>query len=119
MTEREQELQEALEDMLWQFAYRSDGKGRRPPVLFTGGLSALEHAFGVLDWPDPKQCPDSSCDIKSCQRWPHSGNPMPDGDYWNMCIEHSTLMREFKASDLEKKPGRGYNAKERAERRAE
>lgn len=108
----------ALEDMVWQFAYRNDGQGKKPPVLFTGGLSALEHAFSVLGWPDPKPCPDASCDIEACQRWPHSGNPMPDGDYWNLCSQHSALMRDLKVSDLEKKPGRGYNAKERKERLA-
>lgn len=118
MSAYEDDLEEALKDMVWQFAYRNDGSGRKPPVLFTGGLSSLEFAFYVLGWPDPKPCPDASCDIKGCQRWPGSGLPMPDGDYWNVCSEHSALIRELHASDLEKKPGRGYNAKERKERLA-
>lgn len=114
---RAEEEREALEDMVWQFAYKADGKGKKPPVLFTGGLSALEHAFSVLGWPDPKPCPDRSCDIKGCQRWPGCGMPRPDGDYWNICGYHMGII-DLGATDLEKKPGRGYDAKERAERLA-
>lgn len=109
------EYKEALKDMLNQFAYKSDGAGRKPPVMFTGGLSALEHAFGVLDWPDPKPCPDSSCDVKGCQRWASCGMSRPDGDYWSICGYHMGLINMGDTS-LEKKPGRGYNAKERKER---
>lgn len=109
------EYKEALEDMVWQFAYKADGKGRKPPVMFTGGLSALEHAFDVLDWPDPKPCPESSCDIKGCQRWPGIGQPRPNGDYWNICGAHGA-MQDIGDTSLEKKLGRGYNAKERKER---
>lgn len=118
MTERETELYEALEDMARQFGYRFDGGGRKPPCLGTGGLSALEHAFDVLDWPDPKPCPDSSCDIKGCQKWPGSGNPIPNGDYWSLCSDHMLELRDKGYETLTKKPGRGYGAKERAERLA-
>lgn len=112
-----QDYKEALEDMVGQFAYKADGKGKRPPCMFTGGLSALEHAFDVLDWPDPKPCPDSSCDVKSCQRWGSCGMPRPDGDYWSICGTHLVLI-DMGDTGLEKKPGRGYNAKERKERLA-
>lgn len=113
-----EELREALEDMVWQFAYRFDGAAKRPPSLGTGGLSALEHAFGVLDWPDPKKCPDSSCDIQGCQKWPGSGNPLPNGDYWSLCTDHMMTLNENPKNYLymKKKQGRGYNAKERKER---
>lgn len=111
------DYKEALGDMLWQFAYRADGKGKRPPVLFTGGLSALEHAFSVMEWPDPKPCPDSSCDILRCQRWPHAGVPFPNGDYLSLCSEHSA-MHNIGDSTLinRKRPDRGYNAGERRKR---
>ncbi len=42
---------DALEDMVEQFAYSGTDHGK--PCLSTGGLSALEHAFGVLGWDDP------------------------------------------------------------------
>ena len=111
------DYKDALEDMVWQFAYRSDGKGRKPPVLFTGGLSALEHAFGVLDWPDPKPCPDSSCDIKGCQKWPQAGVPFPNGDYLSLCSDHSAMHGIGDTGLInQKRPDRGYNAEERRKR---
>lgn len=115
-----QECKEALGDMVWQFAYRFDGAAKRPPSLGTGGLSALEHAFGVLDWPDPKKCPEASCDIQGCQKWPGSGNPIPNGDYWSLCTDHMMMLNDDKNHYLymKKKVGRGYNTKERKERLA-
>jgi hypothetical protein len=44
---RVERLEQALESMCWQFAYR-DGD-----VLGTYGLSALEDAFSALGWDDP------------------------------------------------------------------
>lgn len=41
---------DALIGMVQQFAFRTD-KG----ALWTGGLSALEEAFEVLDWEDPHE----------------------------------------------------------------
>ena len=38
-------LEDALVDMVLQFAYDSDGT---PPTIHTGGLSALEGAFAAL-----------------------------------------------------------------------
>lgn len=108
---------EALEDMVWQFAYRIDGKGRIPPRLGNMGLSALEHAFSVLGWENPHPVPDSSCDIKKCQRFPHAGVPFPNGDYLSLCSEHRAMM-EIGDSTLinNKRPDRGYNAEERKKR---
>lgn len=116
----EQEYREALEDMAWQFGYRFDGAAKRPPSLGTGGLSALEHAFGALGWDDPKKCPEGSCDIQGCQKWASNGNPIPNGDYWSLCTDHMMILDEKPNNYLymKKKAGRGYNAKERKERLA-
>jgi len=60
-------LHEALEDMVFQFAYRSmRGKQR---ILHAGGLSALEHAFRVLGWTDPHVVLDNACEIAGCDQW--------------------------------------------------
>ena len=40
---------DALEDMTWQHAYRTDDGMK----LLTGGLSSNEYAFDVLGWDDP------------------------------------------------------------------
>lgn len=111
------EYREALEDMVYQFAYRIDGKGRIPPRLGNMGLSALEHAFSVLGWDNAQDMPDSSCDIKRCQRWPHAGVPFPNGDYLSLCSEHRAMM-EIGDSTLinNKRPDRGYDAEERKKR---
>ena len=54
LTEANADLREALVDMCEQFAYSGDdGEG---PMLYTGGLSALEDAFTALDWDDPHLC---------------------------------------------------------------
>lgn len=52
MEERIVELENALKDMVNQYAYNSDSKGDK---VHTAGLSALEHAFRVLGLPEP--CP--------------------------------------------------------------
>jgi len=44
-------LREALEDMVYQFAYSRTQDGE--VIISTGGLSALEDAFETLGWPDP------------------------------------------------------------------
>jgi len=89
MTEREEELQDALEDMVDQFAYRTT-KGRRLNQN-TGGLSALEHAFHVLGWDDPhyiKGRPDfAGCDVKICYEWSR-GTGRWDGMYLALCSDH-------------------------------
>lgn len=111
------EYKEALEDMVWQFAYQIDGKGKVPPRLGCMGLSALEQAFSVLGWENPHPVPDSSCDIKKCQRFPHAGVPFPDGDYLSLCSEHNAMLRMGDSTLINnKRPDRGYNADERKKR---
>ena len=75
-TPREATLEDALEDMVDQFAYEGkDGE------LYTGGLSALEHAFQVL------------VDVGRC-KW------MPDG----MRIEYLPSRRPLPAPPASKEP---------------
>ena len=57
------ELREALAEMIWQFGYRSTYEGRE--VLHTGGLSALESAFGALGLSDPIALLDFEAAIKN------------------------------------------------------
>lgn len=89
----EKEYRDALEDMVWQFAYKSNGKGRRPASLFTGGLSALEHAFDVLGYDDPHPAPEGECVVKGCRNWATCGTPKgaKNGQYMSCCGYH---MRE-------------------------
>ena len=47
---------EVIEYMVFQFGYRGVKNGK--PVIHTGGLSALELAFEVLDWEDPHYLPE-------------------------------------------------------------
>ena len=89
------EALDALEDMVWQFAYRGVKDGR--PVLHTGGLSALEHAFGVLDWNDPyfsDHCDAQQCAHPDCLDWGDSGSPTPQG-YKRVCGKHFAWAREL------------------------
>ena len=83
----------ALEDMVWQFAYKSNGKGRRPASLFTGGLSALEHAFGVLGYKDPQPAPEGECIVKGCRNWATCGTPKgaKNGQYLSCCGIHMRM----------------------------
>lgn len=60
-------FRDALEDMVYQFAYRSGDNNRR--WFTTGGLSALEHAFAVLGWDDPHYMEDGACEIAGCEQW--------------------------------------------------
>ena len=57
------ELKEALAEMIWQFGYRSTYEGRES--LHTGGLSALESAFGALGLSDPIALLDFEAAIKN------------------------------------------------------
>jgi hypothetical protein len=75
------ELREALEDMCHQFAYDGDG-----PVLYTGGLSALEGAFTALGWDDPHLIPAAQCDEPGCTRRVTCGWPSGAG-YRQTCSE--------------------------------
>lgn len=76
---------EALEGMVYQFAYWSDSAGG----FTTGGLSALEYAFEVLGWDDPHPVPASQCAEPTCLRRGDCGTPteMPERYRWS-CHDH-------------------------------
>jgi hypothetical protein len=80
---KEKEFRDALEDMVDQFAYPLDD----PPRITTGGLSALEHAFDVLGYPDPKEMPERKCQYENCNKTATSGIPTRHG-YKRVCLEH-------------------------------
>ena len=82
-------LKDALEDMVNQFAYSLDN----PPRITTGGLSALEHAFDALGYPDPKEMPDRKCQYPyfNCQNTATCGTPTPDG-YKMVCGIHFKIL---------------------------
>jgi hypothetical protein len=86
-------LRAALEDMVRQFAYWSNSAGG----IYTGGLSALEEAFGVLGWDDPYPLPDRRCDEPGCMEdgtmgWPtRPGGTGLNGGYRTTCWDHSDI----------------------------
>lgn len=80
---RIKELQDALEDMVLQFAYPFDN----PPRIGTGGLGALEHAFRVLGWSDPKPLPERKCQYGRCGKTATCVTPTKKG-YKRVCGEH-------------------------------
>ena len=86
---------DALEEMVWQFAYRGVKNGKS--VLHTGGLSALETAFTALGWSDPKYFDDVEgiCDVEGCPGWVEAqGGMWRETGYWCLCREHSHAYRE-------------------------
>ena len=60
-------LKDALEDMVYQFGYRSVIGGKR--CFTTGGLSALENAFEALGWDEGHVVEDGGCEIEGCNEW--------------------------------------------------
>lgn len=80
----EQRLRDCIEGLCYQFAYTTDdGK------LWTGGLSALEEAFDLLDWDDPFQLPkEELCDEPGCSKRTTDGTPTTDG-YRRTCSQHA------------------------------
>lgn len=78
----EQELREALEDMVHQFAYYTNG------AFITGGLSALEDAFHALGWEDPHPAPEYACARPGCGDRGDCGRPTATGGYEWLCAEH-------------------------------
>lgn len=83
MSQREEALREALEDMVVQFAYWSESAGG----YWTGGLSALEHAFELLGWDDPHPAPDDRCDEPGCMKQTSMGYKTESG-YRRTCGKH-------------------------------
>ena len=67
------DIRQALEDMVWQFAYRGIVKCKL--VLHTGGLSALESAFDALGWDDPHEVEMefNACEVEGCNQWAENG----------------------------------------------
>jgi hypothetical protein len=80
---------EALEAMCRQFAYR--GESKDGPTLVTGGLSALEDAFDVLEWGDNHPIPDLQCDEPGCLKEATCGMPT-DAGYRRVCYDHSAAL---------------------------
>ena len=66
LLQQRDELKEALAEMIWQFGYRSTYEGRES--LHTGGLSALESAFGALGLSDPIALLDFEAAIKNTEQ---------------------------------------------------
>jgi hypothetical protein len=86
LREENKRLREVIHDLLYQFAYDGrvlDGN----PSLATGGLSALEDAFDILEWTDPYPTPDRKCDMDGCSKRATCGTPTKDG-YKNVCSKH-------------------------------
>jgi len=80
------ELRETLKDAINQFAPAVQYKGRL--VISSGGLSALEDAFSVLGWPDPKPVPERECMWSDdCHANATCGTPTPNG-YKHFCNKH-------------------------------
>jgi len=81
---------EALEEMVWQFAYRDVKDGIS--VLRTGGLSALEFGFAALGWPDPYVWTYDGdgiiCDVKDCAGWVCVQGGVWEPGYWMICSSH-------------------------------
>lgn len=80
-----EELTEALENMVRQFAHQVVKGG--VPSLSTGGLSALEEAFAVLGWDDPYPSPEGGCEHLGCAQWATCGTPTKEG-YKRLCHAH-------------------------------
>lgn len=78
-------LQDALEDMVWQFGHRSvNAKGK---FICSGGLSTLEYAFGILGWEDIHYVEEGGCQYEGCLDWDTCGIPVKGG-YKRVCGKH-------------------------------
>ncbi len=73
---------EALADMVNQYAFR--GTNGKVPILYTGGMSALEQAFDVLGYSDPHDFPEAKCETENCPEPSTCGTPTKDG-YKRLC----------------------------------
>jgi len=86
---------DALEGMCQQFAFPIVVAGI--PCLTTGGLSALEEAFYLLQWKDPHPCPENKCFL--CNEWATCGTNTPKNytqNYVRVCGKHfSQIQREL------------------------
>ena len=65
LVEADKTLREFAEDVARQFGYHGTTPDGRPAYT-TGGLSTLEWAWSILDWPDPKPAPECECQEEGC-----------------------------------------------------
>uniref|UniRef100_A0A6M3IH71 Uncharacterized protein n=1 Tax=viral metagenome TaxID=1070528 RepID=A0A6M3IH71_9ZZZZ len=80
-TEIEQ-LRECIESLACQFGIVSNG------MLMSGSLSAMEEAFEILGWDDPRPAPPYMvCDEPGCLSARSCGWPSPKG-YRHTCGKH-------------------------------
>jgi hypothetical protein len=81
---------DALEGMVYQFAYKMNGTKEHPASMFPGGLSALEHAFDVLGYQHVQPIPEMECVVLGCHRVATCGTPKgaKNGQYLSCCGEH-------------------------------
>ena len=86
MVEADKTLKEFAEDVARQFGYHGTTADGRPAYT-CGGLSTLEWAWNILDWPDPKPAPECECQEEGCHEWATGGRPTSDGYKW-LCGRH-------------------------------
>jgi len=89
---------EALEDMVYQFGYHGVTK-KNEPMIWCGGLSALEWAFDALGWDNPHIIPEqgNTCEIVGCMREIVAGQHWGSGkEYLSLCSHHTKMEREGK-----------------------
>jgi hypothetical protein len=90
------ELREALEDMVYQFGYRDVTEDNKP-MIWCGGLSALERAFDALGWDNPHVIGEegNTCEIEGCMRDIVAGRHWGNGkEYLSLCSKHTTMERK-------------------------
>ena len=91
-------VKKALEDMVYQFGYRGITKKHRP-MIWCGGLSALEWAFDALGWDNPHEIPEegNTCEIEGCMNKIAAGQHWGNGkEYLQLCSKHTQMEREGK-----------------------
>ncbi|MBC8274801.1 MAG: hypothetical protein H8E40_07530 [Chloroflexi bacterium] len=96
MSYKVNKYKDALQDMVWQFGFRGTKEGK--PIIWTGGLSALEGAFEALGWEDLHYLPDAEgycCEIKGCVE-PDTSGLRWGGLYLRLCHEHTKQQFEGK-----------------------
>ena len=90
-------LEEGVEDLLCQFAYQTKYRGW--PALGTGGLSALEQGFKLINRHDPQIAKWLCCQVIGCREHTCGGTPIPNG-YAMMCSKHLNLGVDYAKSNL-------------------
>ncbi len=67
------------------------GVKNRMPIIWTGGLSALESAFDALGWSDPHYLPEQgyTCEVVGCMEEDTTGTHWGESKlYLRLCSEH-------------------------------